>query len=334
MEAVIHSFRLALRHPWRSWRATVDEEMRFAFCALTGTLLFAAATAHSAENAEVKVHQRGSLRAFYHVTGEDAVLPEDRNQNGVPDQVEDALIQIEAAQLFYCRILGYPDPLKSKRYEGAAFLDVHFRKKETLQGNGKAYDELQRSARPGDSADMRVLRIGVATSVRPTSNPTPAHEFFHAIQNGATYFKNRWYTEGTARWSESPFDAKRVEVRKVGLWPLTPEKIALLVEMSYDAAAYFWKPLVARYDAEGAIPASGLTEQLAAITYVNGEKVWKNQQLPGWKLIRSVLNQFDAADDAAAADLKVGRWTEECQRSSQNDRFILGAIEKAIGERD
>ena len=38
-----------------------------------------------------------------------------------------------------------------------------------------------------------------------TRNLTPAHELFHAFQNGYTLFKNAWYTEGTARWAENAF---------------------------------------------------------------------------------------------------------------------------------
>ena len=301
--------------------------------ALCKVFALAATTVACAGADEVKIYQHGPIRVLYNTSGPDAVDAEDRNQNGLPDQVEDAVTQIEAARLLYCRILGFPDPFQAKRYEGVVFLDVRFRLKETLQGNGKAYDEVQKSSAPGDPAGTRVLRVGVATSVRPSSNPTPLHEFFHVIQNGATYFKNRWYTEGTARWSQRPFGPDGADgAHKLESWPLTGEQSAALGAMAYDATRFFWKPLASQFDPEGVIPTSELTNQLAAMTYVNGEKVWKTDRLPGWKLIRAVLHQLDIADEVAFRELNYQTWSEENQRSPQNDRYILGAIEKAVTE--
>jgi len=285
-----------------------------------------------AADAGPQLYQHGQIRISYRTTGDDAVQPEDRNQNHIPDQVEDAATQIEAAHLLYCGILGYPDPFQSKRYDGVAFLEVGFRKKETLKGNGKAYDEPQKSTRPGDPPGTRIVRVGIATSVSPTTNPTPGHEFFHVIQNGATYFKNRWFTEGTARWAQRPFGPDGAPASHVVPWPLNPEQTAALVDSTYDTAASFWKPLAVRYDGAGEVPKSALTEQLAAMTYVNGDKVWKTQTLPGWKLTRALLMQLHAASEKAAQDRNLKTWPEAEQGSPENNRYLIEAVGKAIGE--
>lgn len=301
--------------------------MRFASILITALTLVAAACASASG---VQIYQRGPIRILYRTSGPDAVALEDRNQNGIPDQVEDAMTQIEAARLLYCQVLKYPDPFHTKRYEGVSFLEIRFQRKETLQGNGKAYDEMRPSTNPSDPAGTKVLHVGLATSVHPKSNPTPAHEFFHVIQNGSIYFKNRWYTEGTARWSQRPFGPDGGLTRESNPWPLTSEQQARIVEMAYDAAATFWKPLATAFDSEGTIPSGPQTEQLAALTYVNGEKVWKNASLPGWKFMRAALEELDAADDVAFRELHYKTWSEENQRSPLNNSYLFGAIEKAV----
>ena len=94
--------------------------------------------ATAAENSQPSVHQSGRIRVFYEKDGPDAVDLTDVNGNAIPDQVEDALTQLRAAEMLYVGALGYPDPFLSERYRHVTFLDVRFRSKETLTGNGKA----------------------------------------------------------------------------------------------------------------------------------------------------------------------------------------------------
>gem|GEM_PF-4451880 len=165
------------------------------FCGLAAGLVAAAEPA-------AEVHQRGRIRVFYHTDGRHAVDPADANRNGLPDQVEDAMTQIEAAQALFIEVLGFPDPFQSERFREARFLDVHFLERDRVRGNGVAFDELQRFRRPQDPPDTPSLCFNLATSVQASKNLSPAHEYFHLIQYGATHFKNRWYLEGLARWSE------------------------------------------------------------------------------------------------------------------------------------
>ena len=123
----------------------------------------------------------------------------DSNGNGIPDQVEDIMTQTLAARMVSVEVLGFPDPFGTERFRPASYLDIHLRNKDVLKTNGVAFDELQSFDRSGDPDGTRSLCFNVATSVKAPANLTPAHEFFHLIQHGVTFFKDRWFTEGTAR---------------------------------------------------------------------------------------------------------------------------------------
>lgn len=286
-------------------------------------------------NAPVQhVHQAGKIRVYYFTEGQHAVSTSDANTNGVPDQVEDTLTQTRAAWTLFVEVLGFPDPLKTERYRSASFLDIHFRHKDTLKANGVAYDELQRYNRRGDPQGTLSLCFNVATSVHAASNLTPAHEFFHVIQNSTTYFKNRWFTEGTARWSQSALGAGGLgTVRPLETWPLTETNCAALFKMAYEASEHFWNPLCARDDDEGVLPDSPQLKQVAALRYADGSRVLKDNRLTGWRLIRDVLAELDKVDDAAFGELGYDRWTEENQRSPRNDLFILNAVAQVVSAR-
>jgi hypothetical protein len=289
----------------------------------------------AATNAPVQhMHQAGKIRLYYYTEGQHAVAALDTNTNGVPDQVEDVLTQTRAAWTLFVDVLGFPDPLKTERYRSASFLDIHFRHKDTLKANGVAYDELQRYNRRGDPKGTLSLCFNVATSVQAASNLTPAHEFFHVIQNSTTYFKNRWFTEGTARWSQSALGAGGLgTTRKLEAWPLTETNRVALFKMAYEASEHFWHPLCARDDAESVLPDSPTLKQLAALRYADGSPVLKDNQLTGWRLIRDVLAELDQADDVAFRQLGYARWSEENQRSPRNNPFILQAVADVVQRR-
>lgn len=276
-----------------------------------------------------RVHQCGRIRVFYHTEGPHGVDPLDANHNNIPDQVEDILTQTEAANQLFVQVLGFPDPFRTARYRSASVLDIHLRNKEVLKSNGVAYDELQRFNRASDPRDTLSLCFNVATSVKAASNLTPAHEFFHVIQNSVTFFKNRWFTEGTARWSERGLGLGAIgPTRDPGPLPLplAPEKADALFAMAYEASEHFWNPLAAQADAVGLIPESPELEKLQALTYVDGTPVLKDLRLTGWRWMREVLHALDAADDVAFRELGYDRWSEENQKSPRNNPFIMTAI--------
>jgi len=265
-------------------------------------------------------YRLGRIRIFYDTTGTNAVDAADANRNGVPDQVEDIAKQTWAAHSLFVETLGFPDPFQTERFRSASFLDIHLLHKSILRFNGVAYDELQRYKRPGDSPGTLSLCFNVATSVKAPANLTPAHEFFHLIQYSISYFKNAWYTEGTARWSEKALGTG-------GLGKTGPKaEPPALFKMSYDASEKFWNPLAAADDPVGTIPEHLVSAGLKQLTYSTGANVLQDFKLTGWQLMRDVLLELNKADKVAFRELGYDRWSEQNQNSEKNNPYILRAV--------
>ncbi len=285
-------------------------------------------------SALMETHADGRIRIHYDTVGDHAVDGADRNGNGMPDQVEDVAAQVRAAWLLWIDGLGFPDPFRSPRYEAAAFLDVHLLSRETLGSNGLAYDELQRFNRPGDPPGTRTLCFDVATSVKAAENLTPAHELFHIIQNGATFFKNRWYTEGTARWSERALGKGGIGGGLRASWPAKESVLGRLDGMAYEAAAQFWDPLALSVDKRGEIPPQRVPTELKEMRYVDGSPVLEDLELHGWEVVRDILVELGRADGRAAEERRLVGWPEAEQKSPLNTPHILRAVEAVLARRD
>lgn len=280
-----------------------------------------------------QVHQAGKIRVFYQREGVNAVDPADRNKDGVPDQVEDVLTQVLAAREVFVEVLGFPDPLQTQRFRTASYIDISFRHKDVLKSNGVTYDELQRYNKPGDPKGTLSISFTLATSVKAATNLTPAHEFFHLIQNSTTYFKNNWFSEGTARWSERALGAGGLGPAKIlSAWPLSEDQAAAVVAMSYEASVQFWNPLAAKADEKGVIPESPALARVQALRYTDGTPVLKDLRLTGWMFMREVLQALDHADDIAFRELGYDRWTEENQRSPKNNAYIMRCVQSVLAK--
>ncbi len=280
-----------------------------------------------------EVHRVDDIRIFYQTEGQHAVDAADVNQNGVPDQVEDVMTQVRAARKMWVEVLGFPEPLKTERFREARFIDISFRHKDVLKMNGTAYDELQRYKKPGDPPGTRSIAFTVATSVKAPANLTPAHEFFHLIQYSTTYFKNRWFLEGTARWSERALGTGDLgPARVLSQWPLSDEQKKAVTAMAYDASEHLWNPLAARMDKEGVIPDSPVLKQLQTMTYIDGTPVLKDLKLTGWRFIRDVILELGRIDDIAFRELGYDRWSEENQRSPKNEAYLFRVIENVVAK--
>jgi hypothetical protein len=269
---------------------------------------------------------KGRIRIFFDIEGKHAIDPTDANRNSLPDQVEDILLQTWVA-LNLWKSLAFPDPFTAERYREVAWLDIHLLHRSLLGSNGVTYDEIQSFHRPGDPEGTPSLCFDVATQVHAHRNFTPAHEVFHLIQNSATYFKNRWYTEGTARWSERGLGVGGNALASTSsVWPPADEQLAALFLTTYEAADRYWRPLLAETDPHGWLPAEAVPAEIRSARYVNGESVLKDFELTGWKFIRDVLEALAVADDEAFASRGLSRWTEDEQRSTANDRIIHRTI--------
>lgn len=249
----------------------------------------------------------GGFRIFYSLSGKDA-LPKDRkvdsDNRGVPDFIESVGKRLTDAGRFFRREVGLTPPLKSKRYLGKAhYIDVNilnFSNNKKGPKNGIAYDGTPKfnRARAGQ-ASLNVLVIDLSGSVRLQTNSVE-HELFHLYQNGYTFFKNRWYTEGTARWSELIVEGRMGRSELLPYSAITREKI---FKKTYDANS-FWNELIIKVD----------------------------RKTQGKRFIKVLLEELDFADNIAARNrgLNERYWKESDQRSADNNIYIWNATLKAI----
>ncbi len=277
-----------------------------------------------------KVLVNGKVRVFYDIQGLHAVDATDANANQIPDQVEDIATQVQGAWMLLIDGLGFPDPFAGERFQGVPFLDIHLFSKDFLKSNGLTYDEIQNFHRPGDPEGTRSLCFDVATSVKAPANLTPAHELFHVIQNGVTYFKNRWYTEGTARWSERALGLGGVGEGLRRPWSIS-QGWAKLDAMAYEASALYWEPIALQLDPVGDIPPDRISPALKELKYVNGEPVLKDTKLNGWRSIRDILIELGKVDDEAYKERRLTRWSEAEQGSEANSIYIRRTVELVQG---
>ncbi len=295
------------------------EHVRAPLRIITFTVLLvglSAATTSAQQKAPLKEHHvLGPIRVFYSNEGKDAVPPNDVDRSGVPDRVEDIAKQVWAAHQLFCKVLKFPDPFKSERYRGVTCIQVSLR--DLGGGNGLAFTSPQRARRiPEGKATDRAIVLSVNCKLNPMRNITPAHEMFHLVQYGATYFKNGWFLEGMARWSEHALAREglgKIKYSPNGPWPQGPRYFQLLTKMRYDAEHVLWNPIVRRTGGGGLLSDRLLGRQLTSLRYSDGSPVLRDRTLQGAELMRDIVIELGRLDDVAFRDLKYDRWSENNQ---------------------
>ena len=272
------------------------------------------------------------VRVFYTTRGRDAVPLNDLDRNGVPDRVEDVAKQVWAAHHLFCKVLKFPDPLGSERYRKVNCIQVSLR--NLGGGNGLAFDESQRARNiPQGHPSDRAIVMRINCTLNPIKNVTPAHETFHLVQYGATYFKNKWYLEGMARWAEHALAKDGLgDVRYPpdGPWPQTLLHQSQLARMKYDAEHVLWNPIARKTDRDGQLSSKLLGKELAALRYSDASPVMRDRTLFGYKVMRDIIIELGKIDDVAMTDLKYDRWSERNQGAEQNNPYIYKGVMDAF----
>lgn len=245
----------------------------------------------------------------------------DDDHDGIPDKIQNTALQLVTARRCYVEVLGLRHPLESPRYKGRVkFIDVNV---WALQGkNGMAGDAIVNYHRPSDPPEgVEVLTIDLSVKL-PPRNLSPAHELFHMFQNGYTLFKNAWYYEGTARWSE---DLLREGAGQAGSLPAATAELESLFKLSYDASR-FWQALARATDPKGKV---SVPQDLRAVCCRGSQKpIIEDDAFHGAPLLKALLEELDHADDVVSrkCGLNPLDWSENRQRSSENNCAIWNAV--------
>lgn len=253
------------------------------------------------------------FRVFYTLNGKNALSErnqQDANGNNTPDFVEKIAQKLQSATAIYTQQFHLQHPLTSERYRGrAAFIDVYIL---ALDGNGSAGDEVIPERFPSVThSNHAVLSIKILNSLS-ASNHTPEHELFHIFQNGYSMFKNRWYTEGTARWVEQAFFDEAEENAPL---PASSSEFEDLLQETYGAKL-FWNRITYLCDADS--PANNPAATARSIY--------------GSAWIKTLLEHLAKSSLTAsqARHFPPYQWPEEEQkRNRHNNGHLLRAIKQA-----
>ncbi len=290
-------------------------------------LLATTVQAKSESDSLDKVYLLDPFRIFYTVNAEHS-LPvdnqKDQNKNSIPDYVENTALKLSAANILYTETFGLTNPLNNKRYQGKArFIDVHLL---NIEGRGTAGDEVVRYRYQmlKDKSD-RVLVIKLSNNLRAESK-TPQHEMFHLFQNGYTMFKNRWYTEGTARWSDYAF---KKGVGNDQPLPTSSEALSALVKQDYGASV-FWNRLTYLCDRNAGQFALPKLPQQQITSYPTP---FEDNTVHGYGFIKSLLENLQYQSDKVSKErgYTAYNWDEDDQKYNANNHVpIFCAIKQAI----
>lgn len=271
------------------------------------------------------------FRIFFQKEGEHAVPETDVNNNGIPDFVENIAIQMQVAHHIFCNLVQFPDPLTSKRYSNTHYIDVRlFSPTKMKEANGIAFDK----ASPSGEKRRRSLIIYISTKIDPKTNFTPTHEYFHQVQNGVTYFKNPWFYEGLARWSEdavgdrgiikSQDDQNKNIFKVLG----NDQEMKLIFQGSYHVEQALWLPLIKSLtETKYQLPKN---DPILNTKYTDGSAVMKDFSFDGAPFIRRYLLTLGKASQNSYIKNNFDKWSEENQRSPLNNQYILQALEEAV----
>jgi hypothetical protein len=310
--------------------------LRIITLAILLAVVVCASTASAQQKTVLKEHYvLDRIRVFYIKDGKDAVPLDDVDRTGVPDRVEDIAKQVWAAHQLFCEVLDFPDPFGCERYKKVNCIQVSLR--DLGGGNGLAFDESQRARKiPEGKPTDRAIVMSINCKLNPMKNITPAHEMFHLVQYGATYFKNSWYLEGMTRWSEHALAREaigQVKYSPRGPWPQKLQHLQQLVKMRYDAEHVLWNPIAARTDRDGLLSDKLLGKKLTSLRYSDGTPVLRDRTLQGAEIMRDIVIELGKLDDVAFEDLKYDRWSEENQRAEENNPYIYKAVMDAFRRR-
>ena len=277
-------------------------------------------------SADAAIYRQGIIYVIYDESGERSLTNKtDANSNGVPDVVEDIATQVNAAREVFNDLFDYPDPLQSARFKNVTSIEIDIDARDAMNKfNGLAFSTVRKKSAHDPNA--RALHFKVANTINPHTSSTPAHEYFHLIQYGATYFRNAWYLEGMARWSQDSVakinypDGADIHFKLKS--KSAKEKI---FNGKYEMADFLWYPLAVNMRDKVTLPA----ELVAKYKYVDGAPVFQDNIIFGAHVMLKVLHALKVKENLAAEKFGgVKEWRKTGQRAEVNNEIILDCVKE------
>ena len=294
---------------------------------MTIALMFAMTT-----SATAAIYQQGVVYVIYDKEGARAVKnTADINSNGVPDVIEDIATQMNAAREVFNGVFAFPDPLNCEHFKNVTTIEIYIESKAAMKSfDGLAYDRVRKKSvhNPNESA----LYLRIANTTDPHKNSTPTHEYFHLVQYAANYFRNHWYLEGMARWSEDA--VTKIEHYPSG-WDLSVTLKSSFSEKKiyhgkYNIADFLWHPLAVRMKDKTKIP-SKLTKKYK---YVDGSPVFQDNIFYGPNVMLKILRMMKTKEKVAAAQFGgFEKWLKEGRDAEHNNKIILDCVREVYHEK-
>lgn len=277
------------------------------------------------------IYQQGVVYVIYDEAGERAVTNKtDKNSNGVPDVVEDTATQVNAAREVFNGVFKFTDPLKCERFKNVSSIEIDIESKARLNKfQGIAYSRVRKSKH---NPKERTLFIKVANTINPHASSTPTHEYFHLVQYASTYFRNKWYLEGMARWSE---DAVIKMKRYPSDWDVPVRLKSKFSERqifhgSYNMAEFLWYPLAVKMKDKDKIP----DKLIRKYKYVDGSRVFQDDVIYGANVMIKILHKMKTKESLAAAEFgSLDEWQQSGQRDERNNKIILNCVREVYHEK-
>lgn len=256
----------------------------------------------------------------------------DRNQNKIPDYIEDIATQAIASRKIFS-LAGFRHPLKSPRYQKKARAISIFVK--NFKGNGVAFEVPSQYPNLNIKTPMPcslIIHVSNALTDFPANYwTTVTHEFFHLYQYAYTQFKNSWYLESLANWSER---ALRVDLtastKRLGALPQSSESL------KKDIFKQAYNPLWRRLSVIEPQNRLVIPNHLKLLKYTDGSLVFKDQEWRGTKLALNVMQNLEIASNQISTEKKwpAYDWKEDDQRLEQWNLIIWKNIQAAMHQQN
>lgn len=275
--------------------------------------------------ASAAVYQQGVVYVIYDENEVDKVKDRtDLNSNGVPDMIEDIATQINAARELFKDVFDFPDPLESRRFKNVTSIEVDILARENMNNRtGQAMSGVRKQSK--HNPNERAIRIKVASNLNPHKSATPEHEYFHLVQYASTYFRNRWFLEGMASWSQDSVSKIKEYPDGKSIKSTLKDKAALeeIYQDRYSTSKSLWYPLAVSKNDKAKIPAA----MIEKYKYVDGSPVFHDDIFYGPNVMLAVLREMKAREEVAAANFGgLNKWRKEGQRDDGNNEIIMDCV--------